>query len=571
MRSMLTLICAALLFGAPALSGAYGQGLPARARQPASPLPSMAGPPAPSVAPTGAAASVDGETMPDVRLDLRGATIEGMTIYPPETFADTLAGLVGAAVPLARVDAARLAVLARYRDDGYTLTAVTATVEGDGHVRLRVTEGRIAAVRLDGDIGPAGVQVLRFLSRLTGLPVIDSPTLERALLLASDVPGVNLRAILRPSADEPGALTLVAQVSRSAVGGQLTGDNRAFANVGPQQALAVLDLNSFTEFGERTQLQIYRTLNGAQIFGNAALETFIGGSGVRIRLYGGNGVSTPTGSFRTIDYVGRTGLFGAELSYPLIRSRRQTASVVGVFDVIESTVDEYGQQSSADSLRVARLGGDYALADQWLGEARGAVNVLTVRLSQGLTVLGATRRDATLASRAGQQPAFHKVTLDLSRTQTLFQPWDGASVGLLGVAAGQYSGDVLPAAEKYFLGGNRLARGFYYGQVTGDRAVAATIEVQLNTVGEYALWGGPTEVSAQFYGFYDWAETWETLGQDRGRRLRSAGMGLRVIPTPRLEIDLEAVQRLTRYPTGGGPGIVPLPGTAFYWRVVSRF
>jgi hemolysin activation/secretion protein len=242
-----------------------------------------------------------------------------------------------------------------------------------------------------------------------------------------------------------------------------------------------------------------------------------------------------------------------------------------VFDVVESVVEENGQRSSADSLRMLRAGLDYALADQWLGDARNAVNVVSVRLSQGLPVLGATKRGAMLASRADQQPAFHKIAFDLSRTQTLFQPWDGASVALLGVIAGQYSGDVLPSAEKYFLGGNRLARGFYYGQVTGDRALAGTLEIQLNTINELELWGGPTEVSAQFYGFYDAAQTWESLGQDRGRRLRSAGMGLRVIPSPKLEIDLEAVQRLTRFPTGSGAGIAPLPGTAFYWRIVSRF
>ena len=74
-------------------------------------------------------------------------------------------------------------------------------------------EGRIAAVKLDGDIGPAGTMVLRFLEHLTKFPVIDTKTLERWLLLAQDVPGVTLSTVLEPSKEEPGALTLVAQVS----------------------------------------------------------------------------------------------------------------------------------------------------------------------------------------------------------------------------------------------------------------------------------------------------------------------------------------------------------------------
>ncbi len=573
MRSFGLVISAAVLFGAAALAPARSQSVPPRPNLPASPVAPMLPPAVPEAKPEthppeAPAAAAHG---PDLLVPVNAADIEGMTIYTTDSFAALLAGLIGEAVPVSRIDAARLAIVNRYRDDGYTLTAVSAVVEADGRVRLRVTEGRIAEVRLDGDIGSAGVQVLRFLARLTEPRVIDTATLERALLLAGDVPGVNLRAILRPSTDEPGALTLVAQVSREAVTGQVTSDNRAFANVGPEQALAVLDVNSLSEFGEHTQLQLYRTFNGSQIFGNFSVDSFIGSDGLRIRLYAGTGLSKPTGTFRSINYLGRTDLFGAEVSYPLVRSRRQTLNVLGAFDVIEATIAENGVQSSADSLRVARVGVDYAVADQVFGDTRNAVNVVIVRLSQGISALGATPFGAALAGRSEQQPAFRKASVDITRTQTLFQPWDGASVAVMGVVAGQYTRDVLPSAEKFFLGGSRLTRGFYYGQVTGDRAVTATAEVQFNTVGEFNWWGGTTEVSTQFYAFYDWAQTWENLPEDHGRRLRSAGLGVRLIPAPRLELDIEVARRLTRYPTGSGPGIAALPASAFYWRLLARF
>ena len=43
------------------------------------------------------------------------------------------------------------------------LTTVRAT-EATGVLRFDVIEGRIADVKLEGDIGPAGTQVLRFLN-----------------------------------------------------------------------------------------------------------------------------------------------------------------------------------------------------------------------------------------------------------------------------------------------------------------------------------------------------------------------------------------------------------------------
>ena len=36
------------------------------------------------------------------------------------------------------------------------------------------------------------------------------------------------------------------------------------------------------------------------------------------------------------------------------------------------------------------LGADYALSDLWLGADRSAINALSVRISQGMKLLGAT-------------------------------------------------------------------------------------------------------------------------------------------------------------------------------------
>ena len=68
-------------------------------------------------------------------------------------------------------------------------------------------------------------------------------------------------------------------------------------------------------------------------------------------------------------------------------------------------------------------------------------------------------------------------------------PWDGASVGLMGLFTGQWSGDILPPSEQFYLGGSQYTRGYYSGQVPGDKALAATVELQLNTGFETTLFG----------------------------------------------------------------------------------
>ena len=208
------LVLAAGLFA----TAAQAQQLPANPVPQGSPIPRVLPPPPPSVTPGGLTPPPSGPTgaVPNQPVRVTSVEVEGVTAYPQSEIAQMAAGLVGPVVPLTQIDAARQAILQRYRADGYVLTTVSANLDKGGQLRFVVTEGHIAAVKLDGDIGPAGVQVLRFLNKLTEQQPIDSATLERYLLLAQDVPGISLRAVLEPSADTPGALTLVAQVSRQA-------------------------------------------------------------------------------------------------------------------------------------------------------------------------------------------------------------------------------------------------------------------------------------------------------------------------------------------------------------------
>ena len=547
-----------------------------------SPIPRVLPPAPPSVAPGTVIPppTAPGAEVPNRPVRVTSVEVEGVTAYPQPEIAQLAAGLVGPAVPLPQIDAARQAILQHYRADGYVLTTVSANLDNSGRLRFVVTEGRIASVKLDGDIGPAGTQVLRFLNRLTEQQPINSVTLERYLLLAQDVPGVSLRAVLEPATDTPGALNLIAQVSRQNISGLATVDNRAFDQTGPVEALGVLDFNSFSEFGEKTEISYYHSFPNSQNFGQASTEMFLGGSGLKGKVYGGYGTTVPTGSLGQQGYNGTTTVFGASLAYPVIRSRQQTLNVGLAFDALDSDISVEPQgtprtQASYDALRIMRLGADYALSDLLFGADRSAVNLLSLRISEGMKLLGATTNgDVRTSPRVGEQTGFTKITFEASRTQTLFTPWEGATVGLMGLLTGQWSPNILPPAEQFYLGGARFTRGYYAGQVPGDKALAATVELQLNTGFETTVFEKSLDISTQFYLFYDWGETWQNLNTDHNAMINSAGGGVRAQVTRYVEVDFEGLARFNRFPNGGnvpGSGIQPLYGGAFYWRVLTRF
>ncbi len=539
-----------------------------------SPIPRIAPPAPPRVGPGLVTPQIPSTGVPaSGAVAVRQAQVDGATAYRDASFAPLLQGLSGPAVPIARIQAARDAILARYRRDGYVLTAVKVTLDRTQTLRFVVTEGRIAEVKLDGDIGPAGVQVLRFLKHLTEVQPIDSASLERWLLLAQDVPGISLRAVLRPSTTEPGALTLVAVVSRAPFSGLVTADNRAYDLTGPEEGLVVLDANSFTSLGEKTEVSLYGAARATQLFGQATSEFFVGGSGLKLRLYAGSGTADPTGQLGAEGYHGVTTIAGVAALYPLIRARQQTLNLGAYFDILQSDINAGGELASQDNLRVLRLGADYALQDLWAGGDRTALNAVSLRVSQGIEGLGSSTngQQEPPPGRVGEMVDFTKVSFEASRNQTLFSPWRGATVALQGIVTGQYSGDVLPPAEKFFLGGSRCNRGYYSGEVTGDSALAVCTELQLNTGFTLDWFARPMQIGTQFYGFYDWGEAWQNQRTDPNARLQSAGGGVRLSVTRYTEFDIEGVARQTRLPQGVTSNTPPLRADAVYWRVLTRF
>ena len=83
----------------------------------------------------------------------------------------------------------------------------------------------------------------------------------------------------------------------------------------------------------------------------------------------------------------------------------------------------------------------------------------------------------------------------------------------------------------------------------GDKALAATVELQLNTGFEKNL-----RASRRIHPilpFYDWGETWQNLSLDHAAMINSVGGGVRMQVTRYTELDFEGVARFNRFPNGG--------------------
>ena len=286
------------------------------------PIPRVLPPAQPEIVPPPAApaeATPPPPAGPPVRVDQ--VRIEGVTVYDEASLRALYVDVVGATVPRARLDEIAQNLQARYRDDGYILTLVRGEFEKSGDkiiFVIRAIEGYISQVKLDGDIGPAGELVLDMLERLTTKRPVKNADLERYLLLANDVPGVTTRAVLRREGGEPGAVALVAQLSRKEVSGLLNFDNRGPKGAGPPEILAAGSTNSYTNFGESVQALLFSTFNHEQIFGQINADAFLNSDGLRLRSYYGHGNSRPSGILAATRFDGGLEIGGTSVSYPIV-------------------------------------------------------------------------------------------------------------------------------------------------------------------------------------------------------------------------------------------------------------
>ncbi len=572
-------LAAALWLGLLACAGA-GPAHAQIAAPPGTPVPRMLpGPSLPGVSeeaapavPISPGAAVEGAVA------IATATVTGATAFLAARLAPFLEGLTGAEVPVAKIIAARDRLLALYRAEGFVFSSVRAELApaaAGAALTLVVTEGHVSEVLLDGDIGPAGVQVLRFLRPLTALRPIDIASLERALLLVQDIPGVTVRAVLRPGPGEPGALQLVAQVTRTAFDTFLTADNRAPRFAGPEQLIAVAGLNSLTSLGERSEVLFYTSSAGTLRFLQAGFESFLGDTGLKLRVYAGAGDSAPSGDLRRLGYAGTTRVFGASLSYPLLRRRAYTLNALALFDAYDNKVEtgpaEAQERVSDDQIRTVRLGLDGVMRDTLLGSSRPATNTVSVRLSQGLNGLGAKSNANPIPGRQGSLVDFTKANGEIARNQTLLAFGEASVFSLFGSIGWQWTHDILPPSEKFFFGGQRYGRGFYNGEITGDSALAASVELQFTSLTHAALPDATRPIGYQFYAFFDIGQSFEQLDDDLNRRLSSFGGGVRVTLTDSVQFSLEAARRLTRDPQRTQDPQEELKRWAGYWGLILRF
>jgi len=480
-------------------------------------------------APAGAAA--------DLRFTLSRVVIDGaQAILVEAEFAEALAGLLGRPVTLGEVSAVADAIQARYLAAGYGLTRVFVPAQEikDGTITIKVIEGHLEKVRVEGGTADDRARVEARLAPALEARPAEVPLIERGLLLVDDLPGVTVTGLIRPG-DAFGAAELHVGVERSPWGLVAGIGNRGSDFAGPWSGFVDLAANDALGFGEQLGATLSATPEiDEQRSANLRWLQPLSGSGLTLTSNGNYSRGRPGAALKPFAVATENYGFGQRLSWPLIRSRARNLSLEAGWNVQRATVQILNAPFSRDDWRSVDIRVLFT-GQHLLGGDVFAMGGIT----RGLAILGATDKGAVTASRPDVEPGFTKFSGELGYATQI-----GAGISASLTFGGQYSPDTLPAGEEFALGGNRFGRGYNGGDLSGPSGIGGGLELRRRFDP-----GIPYVDSITPYGFIDGGRVWDSIAADT--HLVSAGGGLRIGLGGKASLMLEAARTLRALPIPG--------------------
>ena len=401
------------------------------------------------------------------RFVLGAVNIEGATVFGSEELAKSFEPYLASEVGQAELDRIVADITAQYRRAGYLLSYAVLPEQAaqSGIVRIQVVEGYVANVHLKGDVR-ASAAASAIASRLSTEHPLRTATLERALGLVRDIPGVVVSDTrISRSVGDPTRHELTITLNRDRARAIAYADNRGTIEGARVRSYASVSLPSLVIPGDQLQVDAFAIPSDEFRFfyGQAKASFPLSSSGLRLSM-----AASFANQFQRVEgpnQHGNSHQFIADISYPFAESR--AFSLVGHASLSDwkSNSKRAGALIQRDRFQVARA---------WLEFTRIKTTRIDGRIgiSRGLDLGAATEAGDALASRPRGSASFTKFNLDVQMVRKLSD-----RVRLRLDTSAQYSTQPLLAPQEFALGGSRIGRAFDFNEVTGDHGVGAMVEL----------------------------------------------------------------------------------------------
>jgi hemolysin activation/secretion protein len=462
-------------------------------------------PPAPEVK------NMPGSTAPEgsnsVVLTLKTMHIDGMTAFTEDQVKDIYGPYLGKKITLDMLWVFAQQLTDRYHKAGYFLSRayVPAQDATDGNITLKVAEGFVDEVSIDGDAADNSI-VQGWVEKLQSYRPITTRELENVLLQLNALPGVHFRSVIEPVAAKEapdGAVKLTLDMIHDPGTGHIAFDNSESKYLGPYEASAQYE-QSFIPF-EKTSISGLTSLPTKKLnYGNIT-QTIPVIPGGAVDLFASYTKAQPGYTLTPEEIDSNSIGLGVGFTYQWLKLRQESLSTRIGFESRDTAADILQDTPlTRDAIRALRANVSYERTDKWDGD-----NSVSMTLSQGLPILGASESGAPDLSRAQATPDFSKLEFYMTRLQALPQEFSA-----MAAVSGQAASGPLYSSEEFGYGGQAFGRAYDESEITGDQGIAASLELRYNGLHE---WAGITPMP---YTFYDVGTVWN---YDRTQEKEASG------------------------------------------------
>jgi len=463
---------------------------------------------------------------------LTGVVIEGATLMRRDALAATYQPFIGKTVSQADLVTIAGKISDLYRAAGFHLSRAIVPPQDirRGRIRVQVIEGSIVDVVVKGErAAQFGVQ--KMLTPITAERPSRRATMERALLLANDLPGMRIAdSAIDELGTGSGRFRLTVTVAPWTNYTTFSTDNRGTDAIGPWQTYLASSFNSVLGPGDTVGVNVSTVPDKPHELGFGRLFYYapVGTDGARIGASASYGEQRPGDIRSLIDTVDRSATFDVRGTVVPLRTRNASLWLTAGFGVTEAYEDDLFGKDYRDHIRAAYLTADYQLHDRLNGW-----NYLTVGVRQGLPILGASGRDDPLNSRFDGSGTFTKLTANYTRYQPLSDAWS-VKLGF----AGQLVSNPLLASEEFYLG-SAFGRGYWGAEFSGDNGVGGSFELRYDQALKFDFLKG-----YQLYGYVDHTAAWNFHSGGDMLALTLTGVGLRLFLPYDLQLGAEGAYPL---------------------------
>ena len=398
--------------------------------------------------------------------------ISGNTLFDTPALHALVAEAEGKTLTLQQLHAYVARLSDYYHAHGYPLARAiipSQTIES-GRVRIDIIEARYGKIGLDNSSRVTESLLYSTLSSLQGGQPIEQRSLDHALLLLSDIPGLAVNATLKPG-EAIGTSDLVVNTTPGpALAGTVALDNFGNRYTGRARIGGTLDAIEPLRHGDVLSLASLSS-GGDMNYGRLAYDLLLDGKGTRI------GIAYSALHYRlgdplsSLDAHGTAEVTSAWAKRPLLRSA----------DVNLYAQIQYDRLRLHDHIDASAITTDRHLGNgtaSLIGDARdpllsGGITSWNVGFTLGQVDFDNLAARASDAATLRSHGRFVKWTANLYRLQNL-----GRANSLYLAVSGQWADGNLDSSQKMTEGGVYTVRGYDMGAISADTGSVETSELR---------------------------------------------------------------------------------------------